>query len=271
MLRIGIVGCGAIGTSLANIITKIFFREAKVVALFDLDRSKAQGLSRALTKKNSLAKSSLSSLLQSSQLIIEAASAHSSFQIAKHAVASGKDVMIMSVGGIAQHYRALYALAQKRKARIYIPSGAISGIDAVKACAESRITNVVLTTRKNPAAFKNVRYLERKNVQLDKIKKDTVLFYGPAKQAVKFFPQNINVAAVLSLAGVGLTKTKVRIIASPCLRSNIHEISVESAAGVVVTTTNNIVHPDNPKTSFLAVLSATAMLRRILSPVVIGS
>jgi aspartate dehydrogenase len=98
-----------------------------------------------------------------------------------------------------------------------------------------------------------------------------VLFCGPAKEAVKYFPQNINVAAVLSLAGIGAGKTIVRIIASQAVNKNIHEISVEAQAGNIATRTENILHPENPKTSFLAVLSAQAVLKQILEPVKIGT
>jgi aspartate dehydrogenase len=98
-----------------------------------------------------------------------------------------------------------------------------------------------------------------------------VLFSGKAKEAVKFFPQNINVAAVLSLAGIGSSKTKVKIIASSKVKRNIHEIEIESEAGRVFTRTENLIHPDNPKTSFLAVLSAASLLKQILSPLRIGT
>ena len=87
----------------------------------------------------------------------------------------------------------------------------------------------------------------------------------------RYFPQNINVAAVLSLAGIGENKTQVRIIASPGVTRNTHEVRIESPAANISTRTENVLHPDNPKTSFLAVLSAIAMLKHILEPVVIGT
>jgi aspartate dehydrogenase len=103
------------------------------------------------------------------------------------------------------------------------------------------------------------------------LKKDKILFSGTAAQAVKYFPQNINVAAVLGLAGMGMHKTKVRIIASPSVRKNIHEILIESKAAKIFTRTENILHPQNPKTSYLAVLSAMATLKQILQPIKTGT
>ncbi|MCM8781346.1 MAG: DUF108 domain-containing protein [Candidatus Omnitrophica bacterium] len=88
---------------------------------------------------------------------------------------------------------------------------------------------------------------------------------------MRFFPQNINVAATLSLAGIGSKNTIVRIIASPQTTRNIHQIEIESEAGRIVTRTENTVHPDNPKTSYLAVLSAVATLRDILESIRIGT
>lgn len=106
---------------------------------------------------------------------------------------------------------------------------------------------------------------------MDKIKKDTLLFFGNAKEAINFFPQNINVAGLLSIAGIGQNKTKVKIIASPKTKKNIHEVYIESKAARIFTRTENILHPDNPKTSYLAVLSAIATLKQILEPVKIGT
>ncbi|MFZ2357253.1 MAG: aspartate dehydrogenase domain-containing protein, partial [Candidatus Omnitrophota bacterium] len=88
---------------------------------------------------------------------------------------------------------------------------------------------------------------------------------------VKYFPQNINVAAILSIAGIGAVKTKVRIVASPKISRNIHQIEITSEAGKVFTRTENVLHPGNPKTSYLAFLSAVATLKQILEPVKIGT
>ena len=130
---------------------------------------------------------------------------------------------------------------------------------------------VILITRKNPKSFQGLDYLKHKGIRLDKIKSDTVLFSGNARQAIKYFPQNINVAATLSIAGIGQARTQVKIIASPRVKRNIHEVYIESDAGRISTRVENLVHPDNPKTSFLAVLSAIAMLRQILEPVRVGT
>lgn len=270
-LKVGIVGCGAIGGSLAKIITKDLKHNFSLVALYDIDKTKSKVLSRRVSKNRNLTVDSLKTLIGRSELVIESASGKSSWDIARNTITKGRDIMIMSVGGVVAHYKDLSRLAKKFKARVYIPSGAISGIDALKAAKIVGLKKVTLTTRKNPISFKGVKYIEKKKIDLTRIRKDRELFCGPASQAVKYFPQNINVASVLAMSGIGENKTEVRIIASPGLKRNIHEICMESVAGRVTTRTENILHPKNPKTSYLAVLSAAATLRQILEPVRIGT
>ena len=213
-LRIGLVGCGAIGTSLAKAIKRDFSKMAALAAVYDVDSEKSAKVS-ALFKNRKLAVSTLDQLIKRSQLVIEAASAHSSWVIARKALLKKRDVMVMSIGGVVGRKAELSRLAAKAGARVYLPSGAISGVDALKAAMFGKVKSVTLTTRKNPAAFKGVKYVEGLGLELEKIEKDTLLFSGPASEAVKNFPQNINVAALLSIAGIGQDKTMVRILACP--------------------------------------------------------
>ena len=271
ILKIGIVGCGAIGSSLARIIAVDLKGKAKVSALFDIDKEKSRLLAGLIFHSGNLEVDNLAQLIERSQLVIEGASAASSWNIAKEALVKGRDIMIMSVGGIAPHAKELYKLARKHGGRVYIPSGAIAGIDALKAAGTVRLKKVILRTIKNPASFKGVEYVVRNGIRLGNLKNDKLLFSGSAAKAIEYFPQNINVAAVLSLAGVGLDKTRVEIIASPRIKNNVHKIRIESSAGIIETCTENVVHPKNPKTSYLAVLSARATIENILSNIRIGT
>jgi len=270
-LKIGIVGCGAIGTSLAKIIVKEFRGKAVLSGMYDIDINKARSMASAAGLKISCVADNLKVLVSRCDLVIEAASARCSLEIARRCLSSGRDVVVMSVGGIVDNYNSLVKLAGRNNARLYIPSGAISGIDALKASGLGKISGVTITTIKPPKSFKSVPYIAEKKIDLAAIKKDTVLFSGTAGQAMKFFPQNINVAGILSLAGIGPKATKVRIVASPAAVRNTHEIVIESSAGKIITRTENVIHPDNPKTSYLAVLSAGALIRQILEPVRIGT
>jgi len=270
-LKIGIVGCGAIGTSLAKFIAKSLARQAELAGFYDIDISKSRRLCRIVLVPQGLAASSLQSLINRSGLIIECASAGSSFAIARASLIKRRDVMIMSAAGAAGNLKKLRGLAVKYHARVYIPSGAISGVDALKAASCGVIRKVTLTTYKNPRSFKGVPYIEQRGIKLSAIKKDKVIFFGPAREAVRHFPQNINVAAVLGMAGIGQDKTMIKIVASPAITRNIHQVRVQSAAADITARTENILHPENPKTSYLAVLSAAACLKQILEPVRIGT
>ncbi|MCX5711659.1 MAG: DUF108 domain-containing protein [Candidatus Omnitrophica bacterium] len=270
-LKIGIVGCGAIGGSLAGIISRKYSRRAQVSGLFDLDLNKTVLLAKKIGLKKNLAKNDLNSLISGCDLVFEATSAGYSWKLCQEVLPKGRDIMIMSVGGIAGHIRQLLNLADKYNRKVYVPSGAISGVDVLKAAACFGIKKVTLITTKPAKAFESVPFVRKNKINLKAIKTEKVLFDGSAVQAVKNFPQNINVAAVLSLAGLGLKKTRVRIVASSRIKKNIHEIEIISEAAQIKTRTENIAHPDNPKTSFLAVLSAEAVIKQILSPVKIGT
>jgi aspartate dehydrogenase len=269
ILKIGIIGCGAIGSSLARAIKADFAKQARLIALFDLEQARARRLAQAIGGC-AVCKDAME-LIEKSDLVVEAAAKKSSFEIARAALSAGKDVLLMSVGGIADKYAALARIARKRKAKLYIPSGALCGVDGLKASSCAGLKQVTLTTSKNPRSFKGVEYLEKKGLKLETIKQTTLLFSGSARQAVNFFPQNINVAAILSLAGLGADKTRIRIIAAPGLKNNVHELEIVSCAGRIRTRTENVLHPDNPKTSFLAVLSAIAVLKQIVEPIKIGT
>jgi aspartate dehydrogenase len=270
LLKIGIVGCGAIGSSLAKVIISDFSRKAQLVSLYDVDIEKTYSLVSKLDNKKLVALN-LEDLINKVDLVIEATKVDSVFDIAKKTISSSKDIMIMSAGGAIKHYSELAALAEEKDVRVFIPSGAISGIDGLKASASSKIHKVILTTKKPPKAFFGVPYVLKRQIRLDNISEDTVIFEGDALTAIRAFPQNVNVAATLSMAGIGPELTIVRIVACPKIDKNIHEIEVESDAGKIFSRIENVIHPDNPKTSYLAVLSAVATLKQILNPVKIGT
>ncbi|MDD5500866.1 MAG: DUF108 domain-containing protein [Candidatus Omnitrophica bacterium] len=269
-LKIGVVGCGAIGSSLAKEIACNMRDCACLSALYDIKMDRARDLAGKIGCSPGICAGSLRELIKRSSLVVEASSAMASWGIARKSLSSGSSIMVMSVGGMVGHWDELYKLCLKKKTMAYFPSGAISGVDALKGAKAAGIRSVVLTTRKNPKAFSGVDYV-KKHFDLSGIKSDKLLFKGDAARAVKYFPQNVNVAAILGLAGIGMHKTQVRIIASPEVNRNIHEIEIISDAAKIFTRTENVLHPQNPKTSFLAVLAAIATLRQILNPVRIGT
>ncbi len=269
LMKIGLIGCGAIGSEIARAIDKSFKTSAALIAISDVDDKKAKLVRKTLRKKPAILK--IDELIKRADLIIEAASAKISGQIARKAVLAKKDVLIMSVGGIIRDYAEIFAMTEKTGSRVYLPSGAICGLDGVKAASLGKISRAELITRKPPVALAGAPFITKNNIDLTKIKTEKKIFSGTAEEAIKGFPANINVSCALSLAGIGPQKTKVTIIASPKYTRNIHEVLVEGEFGKLATRTENVPSPRNSKTSYLAVLSAIAMLKQILSPVKVGT
>ena len=167
----------------------------------------------------------------------------------------------MSIGSLLDGglLKRLREKAGKNKCKIYLPSGAVCGIDGIKAARGDVVDEVTLVTTKSPASLG--RELEKR----------TILFDGAARDAVKEFPKNINVAACLSLAGIGFDKTKVKIVADPVVRYNSHKILAHGKFGRLRAEVENLPNPNNPKSSYLASLSAIATLRRAINPIQIGA
>ena len=155
--------------------------------------------------------------------------------------------------------------------RVYIPSGALCGVDGLKSASVGRIDSVTLTTRKPPRGLEGAPYIKEKDIDLAGITGETVIFEGSVEDAIRGFPQNINVSAALSLAGLGAKKTRVKIVTSPSYTKNIHEVEIIGEAGRIFTRTENIPSKSNPKTSELAVFSAIATLSGITNTVRVGT
>jgi aspartate dehydrogenase len=176
----------------------------------------------------------------------------------------------MSVGGLLGNER-LLKKAAARGIKVYLPSGALCGIDGLKSASVGKIDSVTLVTRKPPRGLEGAPYLKERGVDLKSISEETVLFDGSAEEAVRGFPQNVNVSAVLSLAGIGAKRTRVRIVASPGSSRNIHEVEITGEAGRITARTENVPSAANPRTSALAVFSAIATLEGITGGVKIGT
>jgi aspartate dehydrogenase len=173
----------------------------------------------------------------------------------------------MSVGGLLLDRRWQRA-ASRSRARLYVPSGALAGLDAVKAMAVGRIRRMQLTTRKPPRALADAPYVHRTRLRLDRLRRPRRIFEGSARAAIRAFPQNTNIASTLTLAGG--RQARVRVVADPTIRRNVHELKVEGDCGRITCAIES--RPSaNPKTSELAVRSAIATLGRIFDPVVIGT
>jgi len=268
--KIGIIGCGAIGKALAKFIDRKLSDKAEIIALCDVDIDRAKDLVKLLN--NSKPKvTGIDSLVRMSDLVVEAASAKISGKIVNKSINNGKDALIMSIGGLVLEYKELFKKARRKGVNIYLPSGAICGLDGIKALSLSKIKTVTLITRKPVKSLKGAEFFEKSKISLDKIKNEKTVFIGNAEQAIKNFSKNVNVAVLLSIAGLGAKKTRVMIVTSPKFKSNSHEIIIESEAGRIRTMCENVAFKENPKTSYLAALSAMTVLGGMFDSVKLGN
>ena len=271
-MRVCLIGCGAIGSELAVAIDSGKVGSATLVALFDTIEDAAHRLRMRLQNDKVAIFSNFLELTSSREfkvadIVIEAASQAAAKNFSRSVVEFNKDLLLMSVGALADELflSQLLSVVSMNGKHIYIPSGAIAGIDAIKS-VKGMLDSVTLTTTKNPSALAGAPFFNSDPNRLKSMKKKTLVYQGPAAEAVNKFPANINVAAVLSLAGLGIQETKVKIIADPHITVNQHQIEAAGAFGEMAITVRNIPSPNNPKTSFLAVLSAIECLRSICSP-----
>ena len=267
MVRVGLVGCGTIGSQLALALEHTYPHAARIVALHDVRRAHARALQQRLRAHPPIV--SLPVLIRKSRLVIEAASVDVAATVLERALRMRKDVFIMSVGGLLRH-RTWQGRARRAGVHVYLPSGALAGLDGVKAMAVGRIRRVSLTTRKPPRALAGAPYVRRKQLRLDRLTRASLIFEGSPRAVVEAFPQNTNVAAALALASGESRRARVRVVADPTLTTNVHELEVEGDCGRIHCRIES--KPSaNPKTSELAVRSAIATLGRIFDSVSIGT
>lgn len=263
--RIGLLGCGAIGTQIALAINSGQV-QAELTHIYDYDESKAESLVARLDKKPTIVENPHLLSSNNVDLVVEAASQEAIKNHALSIIQNRKDMMIMSVGALLDEsvFDVLFDACHEFKKRIYLPSGAIAGLDAIKS-VKSELESVTLVTTKNPKALAGAKFFETKNMDVNSIKEKTTIFEGAAKEAVTLFPANINVAALLSLAGLGSEKTLVKIVADPNTDKNTHQIEASGTFGKISIQVENVPDNTNPKTSKLAILSAIECLRAICS------
>lgn len=261
--RVGIIGCGTIGSELAVAIDSQKV-DAVLVSLFDAYKNPVTMVANKLKTRPILAGTFEEFIANNMDIVVEAASQDAVRRYARQVLEHNHDLMLMSVGAILDHalYTELTTAAEKHDRRIYMPTGAIAGIDAIRS-VRHLLKEVILTTTKHPRALEGAPFFKTHRIDLRKIRRARMIYQGMAEDAVKLFPANVNVAAALSLAGIGGSKTKVRIVADPKVKANIHEITAKGKFGEMHLQVKNIPSQTNPKTSYLAVLSAIECLRSI--------
>jgi aspartate dehydrogenase len=265
-LTVAIGGLGAIGLEVARALDR-GVDGLRLIAVSARDREKAGANVAGFAAPPRVV--DLAELAEA-DVVVEAAPAAVFEQIAAPAIAAGRIFVPSSVGALLPRMH-LVEQAKASGARIVVPTGALLGLDAVRAAAEGEVASVTIESRKPPRGLVGAPYLEKHDIDVLKVNAPTVIFEGNAFDAAAGFPANVNVAAALALAGIGPLRTTVRIWADPGVDRNIHTIRVEAAAARLTMTVENVPSETNPRTGRLTPLSVIACLRGLTSTLKVGS
>ncbi|WP_163100211.1 aspartate dehydrogenase [Peribacillus alkalitolerans] len=261
-MKIGLIGCGNIGQFLLQAINKDrLLPDGNIVSIY----TRREEFGAKLTVEFSTQSfHDIDSFLNSDlDLVIEAATIEAAEEYAIKVLEAGKDLVISSIGVMADtaFEAKVREVCTRNNVNVFLPSGAIGGLDVIKSAkALNELESVSITTRKPPNALSKDTLIEQ----------ETILFEGTAAKAIKQFPRNINVAIVLSLAGLGSEHTKVKIIVDPAVVKNSHTIEATGSFGKFKLEIENDPMPNNPKTSYLAALSVLAKLQNKDNSVQVG-
>jgi aspartate dehydrogenase len=256
-MKVGLVGCGNIGADLCIALHKGTI-PAEVAALTDIDPARTEQFIKTFSLNATAC--TLDENAYKVDFLVECAIPEIVPKVIDAAITYRRPVMILSVGALLTEPETLEK-ARAANIQIRVPAGAVIGLDGIRAAMEAGLHRVVLTTRKPTKVLEGTPYLLERGIEVEKLQEPKLVFEGSALEAVKAFPMNINVAAAVSLVGIGPEETIVRIIADPTIRVNSHEVVAEGAFGRLQTSSENLPSPRNAKSSYLASLSAIAELR----------
>jgi aspartate dehydrogenase len=264
--RVAIAGLGAIGRALARRLGADVPGLA-LACVAARDRGKAEAWLAA--ERLACPVVPLAAFPHHADLAVEAAPAAVVPDICRPMLEAGKTVMVLSAGALLPR-QDLIELARAHGGQIIVPTGALIGLDAVTAAAEGEIRSVRMVTRKPPKGLAGAPYLEANGISVEGLNAAKCVFMGTAREAAAGFPANVNVAAALSLAGIGPDRTTIEIWADPAVTRNCHTIEVEADSARFSMTIENI-PSENPKTGRITALSALAALRKLHAPLRVGT
>ena len=264
--RVAIAGLGAIGRALARRLAA-GVPGVTLAGAAARDRAKAQAWLDE--QKIACPLLELDAFPQHADLAIECAPPAIIEDICRPMLQAGKRVMVLSCGTLLPRPH-LIELAQQHGGQIIVPTGALLGLDAVAAAAESTIHSVRMITRKPPKGLAGAPYLVKNGISVDGLNAAKCVFAGTARDAAAGFPENVNVVAALSLAGIGPDRTTIEIWADPAVARNCHNIEVDADSARFSLAIENI-PSENPKTGRITALSVIAALRKLNAPLRVGT
>lgn len=270
-MRVAIAGLGAVGLPVAR---ELFRGSIPGMSLAAVSAStEASARSKAASAGlTDVAVLTASELAAHADVVVEALPPSLFLDVAQPTLAAGKTLLVLSVTQLLLEYEVLQQLAASSGGRILVPSGALCGLDAVKAATEGgNVTSVVMQTRKPPASLANAPFVREQGLNLSELAEPQRLYAGSVSDAAQRFPANVNVAVALSLAGIGPDRTKYELWADPGVERNTHTFAVKSAESNFEVRIAGVPTESNPATGALTPLSAMATLRGLVSTVRVGT
>lgn len=271
-LRVALLGAGTIARLVLAEAAAGRLSSVQFVSLWGRSgSSRAKELAREFNIGR--AETRAAALASKPDVVLEAASHEAVREHVVPLLDAGVGVVVLSAGALVDDRLRTAAedAATRTGALLHVPSGGIGGLDALKAACAAGVDEVTIQVAKPPAAWKGIPYVEALALDLVRLGSAKVLFEGSAREGVPHFPQNVNIAAVLSLGGIGLDRTRLKVVADPSLVANTHTITVSGRTGRFTVVLENVPTPDNPKTSWLACYSAVAALRTLSERTRVGS
>lgn len=267
-MRVGLLGLGSIGATVLERLVAGKLGAYEVVRAVDSRKEK-----RGVAEAEGVPFSTDAGVLLSDRpdLVVEMASQAAVREWGEALLSNGINLVILSIGALADESLRgrLEKAAENGNSHVHLPSGAIGALDALKAAAMSGLTTVRLTTTKPPVALAGAPATQE--IDLSRLTAPTTVFCGSAAEAARLLPQNLNVAVSVSLAGVGVDSTTVEVVADPAGRVNSHRLEAQGEFGRLDLLVENVPSPDNPRTSYLAVLSTLALLRQLQARIHVGT
>ena len=267
-LSLAIAGLGAIGMKVARAVDRGLVPGVRLVAVSAHDKTRAERRCADFAAPPIIV--DLGVLCDHADVIVECAPAKVFGDVAKPAIAKGRCLMPLSVGALLNHMD-LVETARETGAKIIVPTGALIGLDTVRAMAVGTIVSARLETRKPPRGLAGAPHLVDNAVSIDDLEAPLCVFQGNARAAAKGFPANVNVAAALALAGIGPDRTEVQVWADPTIDRNIQSVTIVSDSGEATMTMNNVPSDDNPRTGKIVANSVISALLRLSAPLTAGS
>ncbi|MDP6705185.1 MAG: DUF108 domain-containing protein [Alphaproteobacteria bacterium] len=268
-MRVGLAGFGTVGRDLARRLDGGAIPAARLTAVTARDLEKARAASRDLASPPLVVP--VAELPDHADVIVECATGEALPEIARAALGAGRTLIPVSAGAIAAHPEIL-DLAEAHSGRLQIATGALPGLDTIRAAAEGEIRSVKLTTRILPNSMANEAYILEKGLDLTKpLDGPLKVFEGTAGEAAAAFPRHFNVAVTLSLAGIGFERTQVEVWVDSDIPGAVHRVQVDAADIALDLESRNRPSETNPRTSRAVAPSVMATLRGLVSPVRVGN